>query len=208
MGDLLLPTSELYRLAKWSGQVSYASGVYDLQQTRLLFSRSSCNIWKRVQTKCDQRMGMATQQAAGEDGRLWWTREGDGKPFRQRWPHVAKRQTPKSTRVLQMTRMIQLVSFGRLVSKERTETSLSRMKGGKLWLFFFPPVSFINVSWMGKVSREEASSARAVRGVWPGFACLCFDPQRGKAAQRASPLDHLPHLLLVCEHKRSLPAEK
>ena len=53
MGDLLLPTSEFYRLAKWSRQVSYASGVYDLQQTWFLFSRSSYNIWKTLQTKCD-----------------------------------------------------------------------------------------------------------------------------------------------------------
>lgn len=67
MGDSLLPTSEFYRLEKSSGQVSYASGVYDLQQTRFLFSRSSYNIWKTVQTKCDQRVGMGTQEAAGRE---------------------------------------------------------------------------------------------------------------------------------------------
>ena len=31
-------------------------------------------------------------------------------------------------------------------------------------IFFFPLVSFINVSWMGKVSTEEASSGQGQSG--------------------------------------------
>lgn len=89
------------------------------------------------------------------------------------------------------------------------KTSLFRMKGGNLWLFFSPLVLFINVSGMGNVSREEASFGQGQSGECDQALPVSALTLRGRKQRRKPvPLTTCPTCFWSMNIKRSLHAEK